>query len=100
MVTEEKFAGIQERTPKEVGADTPYPAGLCLAQAQLCPWGDLNVGPHHPDFVIFLVEIMQEKVAKRDKTLQLSPVADGQMPKSVLPHQQHTSLCFFLRAYG
>src|SRR5207244_13235072 len=74
--------------------------GSLLCRGLLCPRRDLNVCPHHADFVILLVEIMQEKVAKRDKTLQSNPVADGQMPKSVLPHQQHTSLCFFLRAYG
>ena len=58
---------------------------LLLRRARLHPRRGLNVSPHHTHFVIFLVEIMQEKVAKRDKTLQSNPVADGQMSKSVLP---------------
>ena len=39
----------------------------------------VDVGTHHANFVVFLVQVMQQNVPQRDDANQLSFMANGQM---------------------
>src|SRR5262249_25489235 len=57
----------------------------------------LNVSPHHPDFMVLLVQVMQKDVPQRHDSYQLLSIADRQMAESVTSHQQHAGLWSLIR---
>ena len=47
----------------------------------------MNVGAHHPDFVVFLGQIVEQDIAHGNNTEQLLLLADGKVTKAVAAHQ-------------
>ena len=60
----------------------------------------MDVSAHHPDLVIFLVEVVQKDIAQGDHAHELALMAYGEMPEAVAPHQRHAAFEIFVRADG
>jgi len=49
----------------------------------------VQVGSHHANLIVFLVQIMEKDVAQRHHAPQFSALADQQVAEPVAPHQSH-----------
>lgn len=52
-------------------------------------WRRVDVGPHHADLVILLVQIVEQNIAQRNHAYELALMANGQVSKAVATHQSH-----------
>src|SRR5579872_1431985 len=83
--------------------ETPYRGAArsrSTCDSRLSVGHGVNVGAHHPDFVVLFVEILEEDVAQGDDADQAPLMADREMTKIVTAHERHTIFDIFVHAHS
>jgi len=58
----------------------------------------VDIGAHHPDLIVFFIQVVQQNVPQLDDSDQLPLMTDWQVPESVPSHQRHAASEVFCEA--